>query len=102
MIANFTPEPRQDWWVGVPQAGRWRERLNTDSAHYGGANLGNGGAALAQPQTRDGQPAMLRLTVPPLAVLWLQPDPAPTSDPADAPLDLDARPVPAPHPCPRP
>jgi len=102
VIANFTPEPRQDWWVGVPQAGRWRERLNTDSAHYGGANLGNGGAALAQPQARDGQPAMLRLTVPPLAVLWLQPDPAPTSDPADAPLDLDARPVPAPHPCPRP
>jgi 1,4-alpha-glucan branching enzyme len=26
--------------LGVPRAGCWQERLNTDSAYYGGSNVG--------------------------------------------------------------
>ena len=35
----------EDWWraccVAVPQAGCYKEILNTDSSHYGGSNIGN-------------------------------------------------------------
>ena len=43
MIANFTPSVHRDFRVRVPFAGKWREALNTDSAHYGGSNVGNNG-----------------------------------------------------------
>ncbi len=43
VVVNFTPEPRRNYRVRVPFAGRWREVLNTDAAHYGGSNIGNEG-----------------------------------------------------------
>jgi len=36
VICNMTPVRRDDWRVGVPTAGQWRERLNTDAQVYGG------------------------------------------------------------------
>ena len=44
VVSNFTPLRRDGYRVGVPQPGRWSERLNTDSAYYGGGNAGNLGA----------------------------------------------------------
>ena len=40
IAANLTPVERT-LRIGLPQGGAWREILNTDSAHYGGANWGN-------------------------------------------------------------
>jgi 1,4-alpha-glucan branching enzyme len=40
VVCNFTPVVHLGWRLGVPRAGRWRERLNTDSHHYGGSNVG--------------------------------------------------------------
>ena len=71
VVCNLTPVPRHGWRIGVPHGGRWREVLNTDSAHYGGSNLGNGGAVAAEPIPMHGRPWSLALTLPPLAVLWL-------------------------------
>ena len=77
VICNFTPVPRHGWRLGLPSAiaqaiPRWRERLNTDSAHYGGSNVGNGDAALAlSPSPSHGHAQSLCLTLPPLAVLVL-------------------------------
>ncbi len=73
VVCNFTPVPRHDYRVGVPQAGAWAETLNTNAALYGGSNLGNGGALLAEPTPAHGFPASLSLTLPPLATLILQP-----------------------------
>jgi 1,4-alpha-glucan branching enzyme len=70
---NFTPVVRRDYRVGVPRGGRYLERLNTDSRHYGGGDVGNGGEVWADPAPANGQPFSLRLTLPPLAVLVLQP-----------------------------
>jgi len=50
----------------VPFAGKWREVLNSDSAHYGGSNVGNVGEV----QTLDGLVHELNLTVPPLAAFF--------------------------------
>lgn len=59
--------------IGVPAAGLYRERLNSDSAYYGGSNLGNGAGPLAaEPTPWMGRPHSLALTLPPLAAIVLQ------------------------------
>ena len=70
---NFTPVPRQGYRLGVPRAGGWRELLNSDSAFYGGSDLGNGSGLAARPQAHLGFPASLDLTLPPLAAVILAP-----------------------------
>jgi len=66
---NFTPVPRQGYRIGVPGPGRYRELLNTDSADYGGSNLGNLGAVEAEPLPWMGRPFSVSLTLPPLAAV---------------------------------
>jgi len=70
---NATPVPREDWRLGVPHGGAWREVLNTDAALYGGTNLGNAGAVEAEPVPWQGQPFSIRLRVPPLAAVFFAP-----------------------------
>ena len=71
VICNFTPVVRHGYRVGVPEPGRYLERLNSDAAIYGGSNCGNGGALVAESQSWDGQPWSVTLTIPPLATLIL-------------------------------
>jgi 1,4-alpha-glucan branching enzyme len=73
-IANFSGEPRFDYRVGLPSAGRWREVLNTDSTGYGGSGVGNLGAVEAEEKPWHGRPASAILQLPPSGVLWLAPD----------------------------
>ncbi|MFK2891788.1 1,4-alpha-glucan branching protein GlgB [Dyella flagellata] len=73
-VCNFTPEVRRDYRVGVPEGGLWRELCNTDSMHYGGSNLGNGGLLPADSLAARGQPFSLNLLLPPLATLILRPE----------------------------
>jgi 1,4-alpha-glucan branching enzyme len=74
-LANFSALPHQRYRVGLPRAGRWREVINTDAPDYGGSGVGNLGAVQAVPEPWHGQPASAILTLPPLGVLWLTPDP---------------------------
>jgi 1,4-alpha-glucan branching enzyme len=70
VVTNMTPVPRRDYRIDVPEAGTWREVLNTDAERYGGANLGNGGAVTTE-AGHGGGPS-LRLVLPPLATLVLK------------------------------
>ena len=74
VVLNFTPVPRHDYRLGVPLNGDYLERLNTDSAHYGGSDVGNTGRVRAEPKPWMGFPASLSLTLPPLAALVLLPE----------------------------
>jgi 1,4-alpha-glucan branching enzyme len=67
VAVNFTPSVYRDYRVKVPFAGRWQEVLNSDSAHYGGSDVGNKGGV----STTDGLVPELRLTIPPLAAIFL-------------------------------
>ena len=60
----------------MPHAGRYVELLNSDSTHYGGSDLGNGGAIEAVAGEWMGRPAHLEITLPPLAAVLLGPAPA--------------------------
>ena len=70
VVSNMTPVPRTDYRIDVPEAGTWREILNTDAERYGGANLGNGGEVTTEAGTGGGP--SLRLVIPPLATLVLK------------------------------
>ncbi|MFN8012304.1 MAG: 1,4-alpha-glucan branching protein GlgB [Holophagaceae bacterium] len=71
-VLNFTPEVRRGYRVGAPFPGTWLELLNTDSRHYGGSDVGNLGAAFAEPVPCHGFPQSLSLTLPPLGALFLK------------------------------
>jgi 1,4-alpha-glucan branching enzyme len=72
-VCNFTPVVRRGYRVGVPRPGRYAELLNTDSALYGGSDVGNAGGVSSEPIPWHGQPHSVSLTLPPLAALWLAP-----------------------------
>jgi 1,4-alpha-glucan branching enzyme len=72
-VCNFTPVPRQGYRLGVPRAGAYRERINTDAAEYGGSGIGNAGMVQAEPEPCHGRPASVWLTLPPLSTLVLEP-----------------------------
>ena len=78
VASNFTPVPRHGVMIGMPDGpgapGAWREVLNTDSEFYGGSNLGNGAGALAvRDEPAHGRARSIRLTLPPLATVFLVP-----------------------------
>ena len=73
VVCNFTPTVHRDLVVGVPHAGVYRERINTDSAHYGGSNVG---APFGEITARDvpwqGKPYSLVISLPPLACVFFE------------------------------
>src|SRR5690606_20101768 len=71
-IGNFTPVPRENYRIGVPAPGRYREVLNSDSEIYGGSNLGNAGAVETEDFESHNHPYSFCLMLPPLAVLILK------------------------------
>jgi 1,4-alpha-glucan branching enzyme len=70
---NFTPVPRLNYRLGVPEEGFYEEILNTDAAMFGGSNLGNGGMVSTEDVAMHGRPCSLALTLPPLAVVAFRP-----------------------------
>jgi len=39
VVSNFIPEVRENYRIGLPHPGRWREALNTDAALDAGSNV---------------------------------------------------------------
>jgi 1,4-alpha-glucan branching enzyme len=73
VLCNFTPTVQRQYRVGVPHDGVYRERINTDSAHYGGSNVGAPfGAVTARSFGSHGKPYSLEVDLPPLATVILE------------------------------
>lgn len=72
VVGNFTPVPRNNYRVGVPQGGFWKEALNSDATVYGGSGQGNFGGVDASPVPAHGRAYSLSLTLPPLGILILK------------------------------
>ena len=70
VLCNFTPLVRQDYRIGVPAAGSYRELINTDLAVYGGSGVGNGIIA-TEARPLHGRAQSLAVTLPPLSTLML-------------------------------
>jgi 1,4-alpha-glucan branching enzyme len=69
-VCNFSPVVRYNYRVGAPFPGYYGEILNTDSAEFGGSNVGNRGGVEAESWAHHGLDYSLSLTLPPLGVLW--------------------------------
>ncbi len=72
VLVNFTPIPRRNFHVGVPNRGRWSEVLNSDAPAYGGSGWGNLGGVESVPVSSHGRTDSLLLTLPPLSVVMLR------------------------------
>jgi 1,4-alpha-glucan branching enzyme len=77
VVCNFTPVVRENYRIGVPVGGYYRELLNTDASIYAGSNVGNEGGRWAVAEPHGGRPFALTLRLPPLGVLFLKPEPEP-------------------------
>lgn len=71
VVCNFTPVVRHDYRIGVPFSGIWREVLNTDWRQYGGSQVTNN-TVTAESLSWQNRPYSVRLTLPPLAVVFLK------------------------------
>ncbi|TMQ94250.1 1,4-alpha-glucan branching protein GlgB [Actinomadura soli] len=73
-VVNFAGSPHEDYRLGLPREGGWREIVNTDSFDYGGSGVGNLGRVEATAEPWHGLPASTVLRVPPLGAVWLVPE----------------------------
>ena len=69
VVCNFTPVVRENFNIGVPKAGTWREILNSDNKKYGGSGIENKGIIQSNDFGTHHKPYSLNITLPPLAVI---------------------------------
>ena len=74
-ILNLTPLTHNNYRIGLPHTGGYRELFNSDAAIYGGSNQGNLGKIISEDIPFHNLPASAALTIPPLGVLILSADP---------------------------
>ena len=81
VAVNFTPVPRENYRIGVPAAGLYREVMNSDETGYAGSGMGNGSRTLvAEELPWMDRPYSLVITLPPLAGVVFQPMPTPDDE----------------------
>jgi 1,4-alpha-glucan branching enzyme len=68
---NFTPIPRENYRIPVPELGEYQVILNSDSRFYGGGNIGNNGVIVAEDTPCSDKPYSIEVTLPPLAGIVL-------------------------------
>jgi 1,4-alpha-glucan branching enzyme len=71
--SNFTPVPRHGYRLGVPHGGDYDEVFNSDSAWYGGGNVGNSGVLISRPEPHHGRDHSISISLPPLATVVFKP-----------------------------
>ena len=71
VVLNFTPVVRENYRIGVPEAGTYHEVFNSDSGLYEGSNVGYG-EVVSEPIPWMNQAHSINLTLPPLAGIILK------------------------------
>jgi 1,4-alpha-glucan branching enzyme len=73
VVANLTPNVRENHRIGVPAGGHWQEVFNSDALDYGGSGVGNQGGLDAVPVPCHGHRHSIVARLPPLSVEILLP-----------------------------
>ena len=71
-IFNYTPVPRNQYWVGVPEAGLYSKMFDSDCLEFGGSNYNRQEKLLAEAMPWQGQMCRVALDLPPLGAVALQ------------------------------
>ncbi len=69
---NFTPVPRDDYRIALPEEGEYTVVFNSDAEHWGGNNAGQQEALRAEKQPLHAQPCSANVLLPPLGALVLR------------------------------
>ena len=69
---NLTPVVRDNYRLGVPQPGTYRELLNSDAEQFAGSNVINEGDFVAEEIPWHDQPYSIVITLPPLGGTFLK------------------------------
>lgn len=72
VVCNFTPVLYENFKVGVPGPGKYKEIFNTDDAAFGGSGHGNRRLKNSKAVTWDGREDSISIEVPPLSVCIYQ------------------------------
>ena len=71
-VFNFTPVVRNDYRLGAPTRGKWKEIFNTDASMFGGSNVGNFGEVWTQDIPWQNRQWSLNIKLPPLAAVYFR------------------------------
>jgi 1,4-alpha-glucan branching enzyme len=71
-VFNFTPVPRDNYRLGVPELGDYEIIINSDSEYYAGSNYHNLPVISAEQTAWSDRPYSIQLNLPPLSGLILQ------------------------------
>ena len=74
VVCNFTPVERHGRRIGVPKAGKWVEKLNTNDKKYNGTGSGNPEPLQSEEVAAQGRAHSLVMTLPPLSTLFFELD----------------------------
>ncbi len=64
----MTPTVRENYLIGVPRKGYYKEILNSDAEIYGGSGIGNMGGRHSEPVHHKDWKHSIRVVLPPLGV----------------------------------
>ena len=79
VVLNLTPIPRENYYIGVPAAGTYRELLSTDESRFGGTGMHRVPVAETQSSALHGYPQSIGLSLPPLGAVVYRHEAAPTA-----------------------
>ncbi len=72
IVCHFTPTVIHSYRIGVPQAGSWKEVLNSDAKEFGGSGIGHEQPILTQPQPWQGREHSMEIVLPPLGMICFE------------------------------
>ncbi len=71
-VFNFTPVVRENYRLGAPARGAWKEIFNSDSSLFGGSNVGNLGEVWTEDVPWQNRACSLNIKLPPLAGVYFK------------------------------
>ncbi len=74
IVCNMTPLVRENYTIGVPADGKYREIINSDSKIYWGSGFHKNENLSARAEPCHGMDFSLQLTLPPLSTIILKPE----------------------------
>jgi 1,4-alpha-glucan branching enzyme len=69
ILCNMTPVPREDYKIGLPDAGKYKLLFNSDDGKYGGSEFKVRKSFTAKIEESHGREQSIELSLPPLGVL---------------------------------
>ncbi len=72
VVCNFTPSVHDDYRLGIPEEGTWKEIFNSNSTKFWGTGEHHNGKVLTDKIESHGFDQSLSLEIPPLGVIYLK------------------------------